>query len=152
MIDRRKTYREGLHPLYLKRYDALCSLLDAKWQPCQGRRSFEEQGKLFNQPQEGGPAVTKANAGDSAHNYGCATDWTIFDDQGNPTWPDHSDPLWNEYAAACKTAGLRWGGAFNDYPHNQLPLSIRYKSIGQIFREKGLEAALTLLQEHVEDA
>lgn len=151
MIDRRKKFREGLHPLYLKRYDKLCEILPIKWQPCQGRRTFEEQQKLFCQSKLGGPEVTRANAGDSAHNYGCATDWTLFDERGQPSWPEHSDSVWEEYGSACKDAGLKWGNSFDDYPHNQLPLSLPWKSIGQIFREKGIEAALILLQEHVLD-
>lgn len=115
--NRRKHFREGLAPEYATLYDVLCNLLDDKWQPYSGYRSFGEQHMLFDKHD----GTTKADAGESAHNYGCATDWTIFDSNGHPIWLKKEDKLWDEYTTAIwKCGGLKAGADFGDVDHNEL--------------------------------
>lgn len=145
---RREKFRKGLHHLYLPIYDALCAELPEEWQPFWGVRSFEEQARLFEQGRTlPGSVVTNAEAGESAHNYGCASDWTIFKDK-LPLWPRYDDPCWSVYAAACEKAKARWGGMFkrHDSYHNELPIKGRWAEIGKIFQSKGMSAALTEIE------
>src|SRR5690606_12092414 len=85
---RRERFRRGLHPLYLPFYDALCLELGDHWQPYFGIRTHEQQAFLYAQGRDRpGRVVTNARAGESAHNYGCASDWTVWRG-GQPLWPD----------------------------------------------------------------
>jgi hypothetical protein len=128
---RRTKFRKGLSTLYLPYYDALCDILPEEWQPYYGLRTFEEQNRLWAQGrQTPGKRVTNAKGGQSPHNYGCATDWTVWED-GQPLWPAASDKLWTVYEDACDKVGLRWGGTFTarDCPHNELSLSVGWNRI-----------------------
>lgn len=130
MLDRRKFYREGLSKEYAPLYDGLCALLDDRWQPYSGYRSNEQQDALYAKHD----GTTDAKGGESAHNYGCATDWTIFDDHGKPTWLHKNDPLWDEYTTAIwKVGGLRSGAEFrsDDIDHNELQISGKWKDYKQ---------------------
>lgn len=139
-MNRREMFRKGLNPVYIEKYDKLCSLLDEKWQPVSGFRSFERQAAIYEQGRTTpGKIVTNARPGESAHNYGCASDWTVFkfiNGKEVVTWPDPRDPIWGEYGAAIEAAGLKWGKSFNDYPHNELIIPYSWGKL-KSYHEKG---------------
>lgn len=118
--NRREHYKQGLHEQYIPLYEVLCNLLDERWQPYSSFRSIEDQDKLYAEGRTApGGIVTNARGGESAHNFGCATDWTIFEN-GQPKWLHKEDVLWEEYQTAVWKAGLKWGGDFGDVDHNEL--------------------------------
>ena len=145
---RRAKFRQGLHHLYLPIYDALCAQLPEEWQPFWGVRSFDEQTRLYEQGRSlPGAIVTDAEAGESAHNYGCASDWTIFVDR-KPLWLELNDSRWSAYQNACQSVGARWGGFFkrHDRYHNELLINARWSDIGATYKSQGLNAALTMIE------
>lgn len=148
-MSRRENYRAKLHPLYLPQYDALCSLLPDAWQPYYGFRSFEEQAALYAVGRDHpGHVVTNAKPGESGHNWGCASDWTIF---------KNNQPIWSpadfaEYQLACDKLGLTWGGTFKslgDKFHNELKLTVSWVQVNEAFKKGGNEAALDLIRRSV---
>lgn len=84
-----------------------------------GTRTMKEQAALYAQGRTApGQVVTKAQAGDSAHNFGLAFDFAFGNSIGRPTWPE--DGPWAKVAAIGKQLGLEWGGdwtSFKDRPH-----------------------------------
>ncbi len=126
---RRPYFRQGLSTLYLPYYDKLCASLGEEWQPYSGVRDFNAQTRLYalGRTEKGG-RVTDAKAGESGHNYGCATDWTYFY-KGVLVWLKKEDPLWPEYIAAVESVGLRAGSDFGDVDHNELKLSCDWKHV-----------------------
>jgi peptidoglycan L-alanyl-D-glutamate endopeptidase CwlK len=142
-LDRRIKFRKGLSQLYLPFYDALCSLLSIEWQPYQGIRSIEEQSRLYAQGRTViGDIVTNADGPESAHVYGCATDWTIFTAGGQVIWLNKNDTKWNEYVDAVEKVGLRPGKEFGDIDHNELHISVPFKAIASAYRKDGMQAAV----------
>lgn len=149
---RREHHAQNLHLLYLPRYYNLCRLLENTfWAPYMSYRTLEEQRKLFESGRtRPGEIVTKANAGDSAHNWGCATDWAEFRPEyvNHEPW-DHAD--WEGFSQCVRDSGLDWGGDWdrdgvtepgeNDFPHAQLPLSKPWRYIGDTYRLYGAEDA-----------
>lgn len=149
ITNRREYYKANINPNYLQFYEALCNLLDQCWQPYSGYRSPSDQDKLYEEGRTApGGIVTNAKGGQSAHNYGCATDWTIFEN-GQPVWPHKDDKRWEEYQTAVWKAGLTWGGDFGDVDHNELKLHTSYKSIGDVFLSKGMDVALEAISNNV---
>lgn len=148
--DRRTRFREGLHPLYLPRYDLLCERLTPEWQPYSGLRTFKEQALLFSQGRTSpGSVVTQAEAGLSPHNWGCASDWARFEN-GIFSWPNRKDPTWAIYVGAVQSvAGLRSGFDFGDTPHNELKLSCRWRDVYAAFLQGGTEAAHEQIRLHL---
>lgn len=149
--ERRVKYREGLHPLYLPIYDSICKSLSPYWAPYYGLRSLEEQTALYAIGRTihiDGKRVTNAPAGFSPHNYGCASDWVLWDTGGHPIWMASNDARWQEYKKAIDAAKGRWGGFFHDVdcPHNELPLSVSWYAVGAIFQKQGLEQAKEYFQ------
>jgi hypothetical protein len=142
-MDRRAKFREGLHPMYVPLYDELCQMLPEEWQPYYGYRSFKEQDGLYAIGRTApGTRVTNAKGGLSAHNWGCATDWTLW--QGKqPLWPTAQSKLWLPYMQACEKLGLIWGGGFRspDAVHNELALSVSWRRIFEEYEQGGLKAA-----------
>jgi len=121
------------------------------WAPYSGIRSFDEQAKLYESGRtRPGRIVTNARPGDSAHNWGCATDWAEFrpEYKNSEAW-DHAD--WGHYRESVKESGLDWGGDWNrdgvtqkgenDFPHCQLPLKKSWRYIGDTYRISGVEQA-----------
>ena len=150
-MNRRKRFRVGLHPLYLPIYDALCAQLADEWQPFFGLRTFEQQDTLYAQGRSvPGAVVTDARGGESAHNYGCASDWTFFEN-GNPVWLPINDPHWKTYEAACEKAKARWGGTFPkpDYFHNELPIEVRWPKVFEAFQSGSWESADQVIRKAV---
>lgn len=93
-------------------------------------RSNEEQDRLYAQGRTtSGSIVTRARAGQSAHNF------TIegkpaskaFDvvpmEHGKPCWDD-KHPAWQELGAIGQRIGLKWYGApdakFREFPHFEM--------------------------------
>lgn len=162
---RREAIRPELHRFYLPFYDALCLRLRGTfWIPTSGLRSPSQQQKLYDQgrseesKKRGERIVTNAHPGDSAHNWGCASDWVCLDPSFPPTKIyDLSD--WKIYVGAVEEVGLTWGGDWNgnkkkdsndfDKPHNELSLTVPYTMVGGILRAKGREAALDFLQSKI---
>lgn len=144
--------REGLHKLYLPRFDKLVETLPEAWIPTSGYRNMDDQTALFMKGRDPsglildrGSVVTFANAGESPHNWGCASDWTLFQD-GKPQW---SHNRWNEYSTAVAASSLIWGGtfkSFQDKPHNEMPMNITWKELCQYRKDRGQKAALDLLE------
>lgn len=91
----------------------------------QGLRTFNEQHRLFLQR----PRVTKADAGQSYHNYGVAADLAFIVD-GKISW---NTRLYKNIGRWASQVGLTWGGTwhFVDYPHVQL---LNMPAIGNLYR------------------
>jgi peptidoglycan LD-endopeptidase CwlK len=87
-------------------------------------RTFAEQTALYNQGRTTpGPIVTRAKAGESAHNFGLALD-VVPIVNGKPDWIG-SDPVWETVGEMGEQAGLEWYGApgqpFVELAHFQHP-------------------------------
>lgn len=159
--ERRAHFRKGLSTLYIPHYDALCGLLGPEWQPYCGLRTFDEQTALYmvgRTKGKLGAIVTRARSGESPHNYGCASDWTIWDlATEKPIWITAKDPRWKEYQQAIEKVRLKWGADWNrngrtddehflDFPHNELSILADWRHIGVTYSKNGMRAA----QEHIE--
>ena len=147
MENRREKFRVGLNPLYAAKYDILCANLSPYWQPYFGVRTIAEQDALFAEGRtSSGNIVTDAKGGESPHNYGCATDWTLWGVDGKPIWMGAKDLRWQEYRNAIAKAGLYWGGDFpghfQDIDHNELKLSISWTRIYEILKKENYENAV----------
>lgn len=100
-----------------------------------GTRSYVEQAALYRLGRFGrrGPVVTRARAGQSAHNFGIAWDIGVFDRHGHYL----TDAEGYELAARLGlTPELEWGGhwpRFRDLPHYQLAMGEDIASIRQRF-------------------
>lgn len=148
METRRVKFRKGLNSLYLPVYDTLCSELGEHWQPYYGIRTFEQQDDLYAQGRtKPGLKVTNAKSGESPHNYGCASDWTLWEN-GKPIW-NKNDKRWVEYEYACAKAGAYWGGNFNDYPHNELALKVRWSTLLKIHENLGADAVQDFIKKNL---
>jgi peptidoglycan L-alanyl-D-glutamate endopeptidase CwlK len=87
-------------------------------------RSGPEQNALYAQGRTlPGKIVTRARAGQSAHNFGMAID-VVPIVNGKPEW-DGTDLVWQEIGTIGQSCGLEWYGAphskFFELPHFQLP-------------------------------
>jgi len=150
-LDRRSKIRANLSALYLPHYDMLCDLLPDEWQPYDGFRSFEDQNALFQQGRKvPGEIVTNAPGGASPHNYGCASDWTIWKENKTPLWIPADDPRWAIYIDAIQKVGLRPGSEFKDYHHNELRLRVSWKVIYSSYQEGGLQLAHRVITDNRE--
>lgn len=164
-IDRAKVYalkkreliRDTLNPFYQPFYDNLCIELEKHpfgqfWAPYKGYRSFKEQQKLYEQGRSTpGKIITEARAGDSAHNWGCATDWCEYD-------PDFigaevfDKARWDTYKECVRAAGLVWGGdwkSFPDKPHNELKVQASWGEIGRFYRQFGELKTMTFINNNI---
>lgn len=147
MLKRRFKFRWDLNGLYLPFYDQLCELLDESWQPYQGTRTVEAQQKLYDQGRKSpGKIVTYAQGGESPHNYGCATDWTVWEGD-KPLWPSPSDPKWDEYLNALEKVGLKSGKSWGDTNHNELPIRVSWKEIKKTFDNFGMDKATVKIKQ-----
>lgn len=146
-MDRRTKFRQGLHPLYLPKYDALCDRLPHHWQPYQGFRTFEVQDSLFALGRTiKGKIVTNARGGESAHCYGCATDWVLWDIESQPIWLEKYDSAWQEYTDAVTACNLKSGSVFGDIDHNELLIKCSWRDILKVYNNSGMGAAIDLIQ------
>lgn len=148
MSDHRARFRVGLSSIYLPFYDALCAKLAPEWAPYDGVRTFDQQTQLWNQGRSApGGVVTNAKAGESAHNYASATDWTLWDASGNPIWMPKDDQRWAVYVDAVTTVGLRPGAEFGDVDHNELKLSCDWRHVLMAYSQGGMVAAQQKIEE-----
>jgi hypothetical protein len=148
--DRRTKFRKGLHASYLPLYDALCALLGPEWQPYYGVRTIKEQDKLYEMGRTAaGAKVTNARGGASAHNYGMATDWCLWE-AGKPIWPPRNDIRWLVLSQACEKVGLKWGGSFGDCPHVELPIRGSWNKVREVYLARGLDAAYAYIEKNRE--
>lgn len=158
--DRRQFFRQGLNALYLPFYDGLCQALPPCWRPYSGVRSPEKQNETFAigrvQLADGswkvvdpGKIETDARDWESPHPWGCATDWTWFDEDGVLHWLERSDPRWQEYGAAVQQVKLRWGEEFHDIDHNELKIAVSWKDIKQVLESQGKDAANAAIQKAI---
>lgn len=147
-MDRRSKFKQGLCSLYLPYYEALCDELPEEWQPYSGYRTFDEQNNLWAKGRSlHGDIVTDAKGGESAHNWGCATDWIIWKDN-NPVWIPREDKRWDEYIKAVENVGLKSGKDFGDVDHNELKISCGWKKILAFYDREGSISAY----QQIEDA
>lgn len=146
-VNRRDKFRKECNKLYLPYYDNLCDELPEYWQPYCVFRDGNTQDSLFSKH------LSKAQAYNSAHQYSCGSDWTIW--EGNhPEWPEFNDAIWGEYVRACEKVGLETLDF--ERPHNELRLNIRWARIGDVFRISnglkdyalGMEAANKAIRKH----
>lgn len=148
--NKREYYKKGLSPLYLPYYQALCDNLDNYWQPYCGYRSIEDQVKLYaigRMGKEGEKPVTKAKGGESAHQYGCGSDWCIWV-YNKPEW-NKKNKKWIELEQACAKAGLLWGGLFGDWPHVELSIKVSWKEVNQVRIKEGDAAAQEFIKQNM---
>ncbi|MBS0294795.1 MAG: M15 family metallopeptidase [Proteobacteria bacterium] len=85
-----------------------------------GTRTYPEQQALYRQGRFGnpGPIVTKAQAGQSWHNFGLAWDIGLFNGGQYVT----NDAPYVQVGPIGRTGGVEWGGdwkSFKDNPHYQ---------------------------------
>ena len=89
------------------------------WAVTSARRTISEQNALYQQGRtKPGPVVTKAQGGQSAHNFGLAVDLCPFKD-GGLYWAAPDD-VWHAMAEIAKEYGLTPGyyfKSFKDMPH-----------------------------------
>lgn len=151
---RRAKFREDLSDLYLPFYEALIEELSRDHQgdffaPYSGKRSMDEQtalylkGRTTEDLKNRVKIVTYARAGDSAHNWGCATDWAEFQPTyaGQDIW---NKANWNYFGNCVRKVGLQWGGDFEkivDKPHCELRINMAWSKIGKIYRDSGVNIA-----------
>lgn len=94
--------RERFRLLGMKLTDLYQSgLVLTDFRPFEGYRSVERQRQLFGQR----PAVTKADAWQSAHNYGLAVDFVPWVD-GKWTWLPADHPDWRILRQQAELRGL----------------------------------------------
>lgn len=97
-------------------------------------RDYESQQALYNQGRTTpGNIVTKAQAGQSFHNFKCAVDVVPLIN-GKAEWDN--DELWNKIGAIGKSNGLEWAGdwkGFKEKAHFQYTggLSLAQLQAGQ---------------------
>lgn len=140
MKDRRALIRTELSPLYLPYYDALCGELSPEWQPYCGLRSPDKQAPLFR------AGLTKATPGKSPHNYGCASDWCVWEGD-QPEWPDFHDHIWQEYLRACEKVGLHCLDF--ERPHNELSIKVKWSAVCAVYEQNGMNAAQAFIREQI---
>lgn len=150
---RRERFRVGLSGLYEPYYGHLCVELPPEWQPYWGIRDFHSQDELYAkgrtvEPIGKGFEVTNAQGGESPHQYGCATDWTVFE-SGKPIWMHKDDVRWSVYLDAIKKAGLRPGAEWGDFYHNELPITCKYKEILPHYKSGGMKSAQDAIKWHL---
>lgn len=152
-MDRRTKFKQGLCNLYLPLYEALCEELPPEWQPYSGLRTFDEQTNLWNQGRSThGSIVTNARAGESAHNWGCGSDWTIWN-ENNPIWMKKDDPKWDFFVTAVEKVGLRSGKEFGDVDHAELKITCSWPCILiAYYKNKNMTQAYQKIEESMECA
>jgi len=151
---RRASTGENVSDYFKPYYDELClELSGTYWAPYSNRRSLKQQEDLWNKGRtpeslaKKESIVTNAKPGDSAHNWGCATDWCEFrpEFRNQDLW---NKANWAEFAAAVQKVGLIWGGNFSsivDKPHCELPLEVSWKVVGETYRKRGVERAIEVI-------
>jgi hypothetical protein len=152
VVLKREIYKKNLSSLYLPFYEKLLiELEDSYWAPTCGYRSISEQRDLYMQGRNlPGKIVTYSRPGDSAHQYGCATDWAEFKPEysNGDIW-DRAD--WEYFGNVVNNIGMRWGGEFPnpDKPHCELKINCSWKKIGDIARMFSYDDALVKIKDNL---
>jgi hypothetical protein len=151
--ERRAHFRKNLSSLYVPFYDALCAQLGPEWQPYSSFRSMADQDALYAKGRTSAPLgiqyrVTNAKGGQSAHNYGCASDWTWFDGE-TLVWLKREDPRWKTYLDAVTKVGLRLGVEFGDVDHNEVKLTCDWPHIWLAYQQGGMTSAQNHIAENL---
>lgn len=150
MIDRRAKFRAQCSTIYLPFYDKLCAALGPEWHPYSGARSFSDQDNLYAMGRTKGMLgkgfiVTNARGGESAHNYACASDWTIFEN-GQPIWMKKEDPRWEDLIKAVRASGLRSGADWGDVDHNEVWIDCDWKHVLLVLQAGNLTQAMQKIE------
>lgn len=108
---------DALYPELKEKELKLLAIMKEKGMPMymvDGFRSAKRQDELFTQV----PAVTKARALQSLHQYTIAVDNAFVGYNYNPP----NEHWWDVYGEVAESLGLEWGGGwkFVDRPHVQL--------------------------------
>jgi peptidoglycan L-alanyl-D-glutamate endopeptidase CwlK len=146
-----------LYPPYLELLNALlnaCADRGQLYVATSGLRTYEEQTKLYAQGRTSeGKIVTKAKAGQSAHNHGIAVDFAphVGESYAGKLRPDYAASRYLALGQEAARLGLEWGGAwksFQDNPHVQwrLPQGITLGELDIAYRTSGIQAAWGLLR------
>lgn len=146
-----------LYPPFLA---AVMAMLDealaqgASYWAVSGFRSYAEQTQLFDQGRTTpGKVVTRAKAGQSAHNFGIAVDLCrdgVLDRAG--LQPDYKPESYELLATLAPRHGLVWGGSwrFRDNPHVQLPNYVnlpQLEPLREAYERAGLLAVFQYLDQ-----
>lgn len=142
--------RKGLSSLFLPLYDAVFAELSPEWAPYFGLRTFEEQDRLYAQGRTAsGSIVTQARGGESAHNYGCAFDATIWTSNGAPIWIPRNDFKWVGFVELLTKFGLKPGADWGDMGHAELAIGCSWKHVQLEFSKNGMRAAQEYIEKRV---
>lgn len=123
---------DKLHPKVRQTYELLAYRLEEQFKnglseywlrPYEGYRSPGRQDELFKK------GTTKAEAFQSAHNYGLAVDFVPYDVKANKYWwPNADHQIWKDLRVAATNRGLvnniDW-----DRPHVQHPMWYSIKGV-----------------------
>lgn len=101
----------------------------------EGLRSFEESDRLYAQGRTTpGPIVTKAQAGQSYHNYGLAFDFAMVTDGRDD---DVVGPHWLKVVDIMEGYGMTWGGnfpdGFHDNPHFENKFGYNWRQLLELY-------------------
>lgn len=118
----------------------------AKVRITQTLRTFPEQAELYAQGRtKPGNIVTKANAGQSIHNYGLALDFCLVIDNKDISWDTKADwdndrqSDWMEVVSIFKRHGWQWGGdwrTFTDMPHFEKTFGLTWQTCLDRYKAK----------------
>lgn len=142
-----------LYPPFQKLLEQLiksCASRGATYVQTAGLRTFAEQDKLYAQGRTTpGNVVTKAQGGQSIHNFGAAADFAAKV-AGKISWKESDYTVLKEEA---EKLGLESGGSwkFKDLPHVQLPLlfhALTFSVLKNEYTKGGLPAVFTLLDKY----
>ena len=150
----------ALYPPFLDLLKQLvlnCEARGARFYVISGLRTFQEQAALYAQgrTKKPGKIVTKARAGQSAHNYGIAADLCRDADMQRdglqPDWDLESYRLMAEEAVKLGLEAAFYWTSFKEGPHVQLNLASKKLSLDMLCDAylKGKQAAVVdLLNKH----
>lgn len=120
------------------------------WAPYSGYRSFLTQDNLYAQGRvSDGPVVTNSRGGESAHNYGCASDFAWFDNSGTLVWLKDNDPKWAELIHVVLDLNLRPGKLFGDIDHVEMKIKIPWSSLLPIYKQSGMDAVNKVIKDNI---
>lgn len=127
----------ALNPLFLPFYNQLCGNLDPHWCAYFGYRSFAQQDELYSHGRDKpGPIVTNAPGGSSAHNFGCAADFT-WCEGGKYVWLKDDDSRWRDFMVCVLDCSLRDGSNYRDFGHVELKISVLWSDVGKVYNQTG---------------
>lgn len=116
----------------------------------QGLRTIAEQDALYAQGRTApGKIVTKAQGGDSWHNYGLSIDFCLLRQGNQISWnreedfDDDGQKDWHEVVDLFLSKGFEWGGnwtSFPDYPHFQKTLGLTIRKAKELNAAKKIDS------------